>query len=203
MAVKSRKAEHTEATRAALLKVARKLFAERGYADSGIEEVAQKARVTRGALYHHFRDKQDLFAAVLENEERSLTGKIALAAAKAPDAWARLVAGCEAFLDAALEPAIQRIMLIDAPAVLGWARWREMDANYGLRLTREGLQAAVDEGFIERQPLAPLAHILLGAIDEAAMLTAHAQNPAATKAEVSASIMRLLSGLKIRRAEDR
>jgi len=180
--------------------VARKLFAERGYAATAIEEVARKARVTRGALYHHFRDKQDLFTAVFLGEEQKLISEIALEAAKNPDAWNRLVSGCKAFLDACLDPAVQRIVLTDAPAVLGWERWREIDAEYGLRMVREGLAAAIDGGFIEKQPVEPLAHLLLGALNEAAMLTAHSRDGSPERKEVAGSVMRLLSGLRIGRA---
>ncbi len=201
MPVKSRQAEHTEATRAALLKVARKLFAERGYARTGIEDVARKARVTRGALYHHFRDKQDLFIAILQAEEQKLAQTITLAAIEEPDAWSRLVAGCQAFLDACRDSGLQRIMLIDAPAVLGWARWRKIDAEYGLRLVSDGLAAAIEAGFIERQPVDTLAHILLGALDEAAMLTANARDASAAS-QVGETVMRLLSGLRVKPAPD-
>jgi AcrR family transcriptional regulator len=194
MPVKRRRVEQSEATRAALLRVARRLFAERGYAATGIEEVARKARVTRGALYHHFRDKHDLFTAVLMDEERKLTERIARAAVGQGDPWASLVAGCEAFLDACLDPAVQRIILTDAPSVLGSERWREIDAEYGLRLLREALNAASAAGVIRPAPIEPLAHILLGALNEAAMLTAH--TPGA-RAEVGRSVMSLLSGLRV------
>jgi AcrR family transcriptional regulator len=196
MPVKSRKAEQTEATRAALLKIARRLFTEHGYGDTSIEDVARKARVTKGALYHHFRDKQALFAAVFEAEELRLVEGITVAGMKEGDAWGRLVAGCRAFLEACNDPAIQRIVLIDAPSVLGWERWREIDAQYGLRLVSEGLQAASEAGLIECGPVAPLAHILLGALNEAGMLMAHAGQGSAAKGEVSATVMRLLSGLR-------
>src|SRR6516165_10537526 len=124
MPVKSRQAENSAATRAALVKVARKLFAERGYTEAATEEVVRRARVTRGALYHHFRDKQDLFRAVLHEEERKLAGTVTAAAATEPDPWRALKAGSEAFLDACLDPAVRQIVLIDAPAVLGWEDYR-------------------------------------------------------------------------------
>ncbi|HEY6419540.1 MAG TPA: helix-turn-helix domain-containing protein [Candidatus Binataceae bacterium] len=196
MAVKSRKEQHSEATRNALLKVARRLFAERGYADTGIEDVARRARVTRGALYHHFRDKQALFAAVFEDEERKLAQSLVAAASAEPDAWRRMVRGCAAFLDACLNPAVQRIVLIDAPAVLGWERWRKVETEYNLRLIHDGLQACIDEGSIEPQPVLALAHMLLGAFNEGAMMIAHADDEAAAKREVEESVRRLFSALK-------
>jgi|HubBroStandDraft_1064217.scaffolds.fasta_scaffold63067_1 AcrR family transcriptional regulator len=201
MAVKSRKEQHTQATRNALLKVARKLFAERGYAETGIEEVARRARVTRGALYHHFRDKQALFAAVFEDEERKLTQGIIAAGIAQPDAWRRMLKGCAAFLDACLDPAVQRIVLIDAPAVLGWERWREVETEHNLRLLGDGLQACIDEGSIEPQPVFALAHMLLGAFNEGAMMIAHASDLAAAKREVDQGVARLFAALKAPRPD--
>src|SRR6266446_5965925 len=163
MTVKSRKEEQTEATRRALIKVARRLFSERGYAETATEEIVKRARVTRGALYHHFRDKQDLFKSVLHEEEQQLARKIATVAMKETDPWQRLLAGSRAFLDACLDSAVQQIVLIDAPAVLGWAGFREIDDAYFLGAMKSTLQAAMDSRVIASQPLDPLAHILFGA----------------------------------------
>src|SRR6266481_10222441 len=116
MAVKSRQAGNSAATSAALLKIARRFFAERGYADTATEEVVRRARVTRGALYHHFKDKRDLFKAVLLDEEKRLTAATTAVAARQSDPWRALSAGCDAFLSECLNPAVQRIVLIDAPA---------------------------------------------------------------------------------------
>src|SRR5712664_2348983 len=113
MRVKSRKAQATDATRKALLKVARKLFADRGYAGTATEEVVRRARVTRGALYHHFKDKRDLFKAVLLDEEKRLAAATTAVAARQSDPWKALSAGCEAFLNECLNPVVQRIVLID------------------------------------------------------------------------------------------
>src|SRR5713101_2324271 len=121
MPVKSRRGKTAAATRAALIKIARKRFADHGYADTATEEVVRRARVTRGALYHHFRDKQDLFKAVLHEEEQRLARKIAETALAQSDPWSQLISGSQAFLDACLDPGVQQIVLIDAPAVLGWA----------------------------------------------------------------------------------
>ena len=132
----SLKAERSEATRAELLAAARRLFAERGYAGVGTEEIVRAAGVTRGALYHHFESKRELLAAVYEQVERELTERIAteaFAGRQAPsDPVEALRRGAELFLDACLEPDVQRIVLLDAPAVLGWERWREVAAQYGL-----------------------------------------------------------------------
>jgi AcrR family transcriptional regulator len=197
MSVKSRKQEHTEATLKALLKVARKLFAERGYAGTATEEVVRRARVTRGALYHHFKDKRDLFKAVLHEEEMNLARTVGQIAIQQSDPWSQLISGSQAFLDACLDPAFQQIVLIDAPAVLGWSGFREIDEAYFLSAMKDTLQRAVDAGQIAPQPVDPLAHIIFGATHEAAMLIAHADDEASARNEASAAIVRVLSGLRV------
>ncbi|HKA52114.1 MAG TPA: TetR/AcrR family transcriptional regulator [Candidatus Binatia bacterium] len=196
MNVKRSKAEQSELTQGALLKAARELFTAKGYADTATEEIVQRAGVTRGALYHHFRDKEELFQAVFEAAERELVEKVRAAIGSAQfGPWEGLSVGCQAFLDACLEPAVQRIILLDAPAVLGWETWRRIDAEYGLGLVRQGLQAAVDTGYVDPLPVDPLAHILLGALNEAAMVIARAEDVQAARAEVGAVVDRLLKGL--------
>jgi AcrR family transcriptional regulator len=197
MTVKSRKLEQAEATRAALIKTARKLFARHGYADTDIETVAQRTRVTRGALYHHFKDKKDLFSAVFDLEEEKLTVTVAEAAGGNSSAWEGMLAGCNAFLDACLDPAVQRIVLIDALAVLGWARWREIDDKYNLRLVTAALQGAMDQGIIARGPVDSLAHLLMGAMTEGAIYIAHAEDKPKARREVGENVAQLLSGLRI------
>jgi AcrR family transcriptional regulator len=192
---RGRQAERSEATRAALIQAARKLFARRGYAGVGTEEIVRCARVTRGALYHHFASKEDLFRAVFEQLEAELTNRIAAVAAAAEDPYRALSAGADAFLDACLDPAVQRITLLDAPAVMGWQQWREIGARYGLGLVQDALQAAMDQGLIARQPVAPLAHVMLGALDEAAMLVAQSSDEGRTREEVGRIVARLLTSL--------
>ena len=188
--------EHSQATRAALIEAARDLFATRGYADTPTEEIVRGAKVTRGALYHHFRDKADLFQAVYEEVERELsTRTVEQGLQAADDPLAQLQAGCEAFLDACRDPAVRQIAMIDGPAVLGWDLWREIDAKYGLGLIKMGLGVAMDSGAIERQPIDPLAHLILGALVEGGMLVAHSSDGEATRTEVGASLRRLLAGL--------
>ena|SRR5208282_1637548 len=197
MPVKNRQAENSAATRSALLKVARKLFAERGYGDTATEEVVRRARVTRGALYHHFRDKQDLFKAVLHEEQLKLAARSTEAAAKASDPWRALMAGSNAFLEACLDPAVQQIVLIDAPAVLGAQGWRESDESYYLAGTKAGIQASIDAGLIARQPVDPLAHMIMGSLNEAALLIAHAKDKETARREVSEVADRMWNGLRI------
>lgn len=193
-----RKAEQSEATRAALVAAARELFAERGYGAVGTEEIVRAAGVTRGALYHHFGGKEDLFRAVYEEVERELVEHIATEAMTATDPLEALAAGANAVLVACEDPAIQRIALMDAPSVLGWEGWREIGMRYGLGLVEATLQAGIDAGVLAPQPVRPLAHLLLGAIDEGAMLVARADDIAVARAEVSASISGLLEALRVR-----
>jgi AcrR family transcriptional regulator len=190
-------AERSEATRAALIAAARPLFAERGFAGVGTEEIVRAAGVTRGALYHQFRDKEDLFAAVFELLESELAQRTAAAAGASgtTDPLAELRVGAEAWLDACTEPEIQRIVLLDGPAVLGWERWREIGTRYGRGLVEAVLQAAVDAGRLPPQPIRPLAHVLMGAVDEAALYVATAEDPAAARVEVGAVLDGLITSL--------
>src|SRR5256714_10841406 len=127
----SSKARQSEATRRKLLRVGRDLFARRGYNDVPTEEIVRRAGVTRGALYHHFRDKRDLFAAVVEQVEQEVLERVAQAALTEQDAWEQQRASIEAYLDVCLEPAVQRIVLTDAPSVLGLAAWPDIEARDG------------------------------------------------------------------------
>ena len=197
MNVKRTQAERSEATREALVEAARVLFAERNYAGVGTEEIVRAAGVTRGALYHHFDDKRELFAAVYERIEVELAERIAAGAlaANAESPLEAMRAGAEMFLAACTEPAVQQIALLDGPAVLGWDRWREIAAAHGLGLIEASLQAAIEAEAIEQQPVRPLAHILMGALDEAAMLVARAEDPEQMRAEVGQTLGALLDGL--------
>jgi AcrR family transcriptional regulator len=198
MNVKSRKAEQSEATQAALIAAARELFASTAYAAVPTEEIVQRAGVTRGALYHHFRDKQDLFRAVVEKLEQETVERIAAAALTASDPWQQQQTALAAFLDVCLEPDVQQIILTDAPSVLGLEAWREIEAKYGLALVRAGLQLVMEAGLIAEQPLDPLAHLIMGALGEAGLVIARAADPKAARAEVGASVERLLDGLLVR-----
>jgi AcrR family transcriptional regulator len=188
-------AERTAATRQALIAAGRQLFAERGYAGAGQEEIVERAGVTRGALSHHFGTKRGLFAAVVESVEGDLTARIATAAMEGGDPMEQLRRGCLAFLDAAMDPAVRRVVLLDAPAVLGWQAWRELEAVYGLGLVSEALQRVMAAGMIAGRPLQPLAHLVLASLNEAAMLVANASDPAETRAQVGEEVERLLARL--------
>ena len=191
------KAQQSETTRSALVSVARDLFARKGYAGVGTEEIVQQAGVTRGALYHHFRGKEDLLRAVLHELARELAEASATAALEQADQWKQILAATDAFLDACTDPAIQRIMMTDAPSVLGWDEWREIDAQYGLGLVKASLENAMETGLIERQPVDPLAHLIVGALDEAAMYIARAPDAKKARREMGRSVERMLAGLRI------
>ena len=196
------KQERAERTRRDVLDAAREVFTRRGFAEASMEEIAERAGVTRGPLYHYFDSKQDLFAAVYEEVEQALAAEIASeiesrTAAEA-DAWQQVLVSSQAFLDVSLHPAVQRIALLEAPTVLGWEA-RGHIARYGLALIRRGLQNAIDQRLIEPQPIEPLAHILRAALSEGALFIARAEDQAAARAEVGAAIERLLDGLRRRR----
>src|ERR1700754_85707 len=197
----STREERAEATRAQLLAAATELFAQRGYAAVGTEDVVRLAGLTRGALYHHFQDKRELFAAVHERLEQDLVIAIGermsgAASPGATDPMDQLLVGMRSFLDACTEPSVLRIALLDAPTVLGWARWREVDERYGLGLVIAALDAAMTAGVLRRQAVRPLAHLLLAALGEAAQLIAHAEDPHRTRAELEPALLTLLKGLR-------
>jgi AcrR family transcriptional regulator len=192
-------ADRTAATRAALVGAARELFGSRGFAAVATEEVVRRAGLSRGALYHQFADKTELFAAVFEGVEQELTSRIgnSLSDVEATDPIGALVAGLGAWLDACEEPAVQRIVLLDAPSVLGWERFREIGQRYALGLVEGVLEAAMEAGQLRRSPVRPLAHVLIGALDEAALYVARAPDGAAARAEVEATLTALVEGLAI------
>ena len=190
------KEERAQATRTALMSAARELFTERGYAGVGTEEIVGRAKVTRGALYHHFTDKRDLFRAVHEQMEKEIVDAIAARMDGKADPLELLKTGTRAFLDACMDPAHAQVNLLDAPSVLGWAEWREIDMRYGMGLMTAGLQAGMDAGVLREQPVLPLAHLLLAAMGEAAMMIANSKEPRATRDEMETSLLEVLEGLR-------
>lgn len=191
------KAAQRQATTAALLTAARELFAERGYAAVGTEEIVQRAGVTRGALYHHFRGgKEELFRSVLVQISAETAQRVAGEATSREDPWESLTAGIDAFLDACASPEVQRIVLVDGPSVLGWDVWRAIDSQHVLGLVETVLQRAIDAGRVIPQPPKALAQVLLGALHEAAMVVAAADDPQTARAEMGVTVSRLLEGLR-------
>jgi AcrR family transcriptional regulator len=190
------KAEQSEATRAALVAAAMRLFAERGYADTPTEAVVQEAGVTRGALYHHFKDKSDLFRAVYETLEERVIARVEEGVQGLTDPMIVLRKGTEAFLDACLDPAVQRIVLLEGPTVLGWETWRELEVKYGLGMVTAVLEVAMQAGAIRRAPVEPLAHILLGGLNAAAMVMASSTDPDSARAQAGKSLRVVIDGLR-------
>jgi AcrR family transcriptional regulator len=187
----------SEMTQRQLIDAARPLFAQRGYAEIGTEEIVQAAGMTRGALYHHYRNKEELFTAVVEDVIRDMHAEIlAAAGARQGDAWDSLERGISAFLTISQRPEVLRIVFRDAPSVLGWQRWRELDAKYGLGLLQSVLTSVMEAGLIAKQPAQPLAHLLLGALIEAAMMIGNSADPMTTRGPLEAWLGRLLAGLR-------
>ena len=189
--------DRSAATRAALMMAARQLFAERGFGGVGTEAIVRAAGVTRGALYHHFADKTELFEAVYEAIEEDLARRLGeqIAAAGASDPLEVMMLGADAWLDACDEQEVQQIVLLDGPAVLGWQRWREIGMRYGLGLVEGLLAHAIEVGRIPPQPVPALAHVLVGALDEAALYVARSEDRATASEEIRAVIARLVAGL--------
>ncbi|MEU2655408.1 TetR/AcrR family transcriptional regulator [Streptomyces sp. NPDC007325] len=186
------RAEQRAATRRALLDEGRRRFAADGYHHVVLAEVARAAGVTKGAAYHHFDSKAGLFRAVVAEVQRELGERVATAAERHDDLWEQLRAGCRAFLDAGTDPAVRRILLVDAPTVLGWDEWRALDEESSARHLTEALTALAEAGIIADQPVEPLARLLSGAMNEAALWIARGGDPEAT----THSLDRLLKGLR-------
>jgi len=191
-------AERTEATREALIAAARRLFTERGYEDVGTAEVVRAAGVTRGALYHHFGDKAALLDAVYARIEAESTERVArvVLGSDLDSPLDAMKAGIEAFLDECAQPELRQVALHDAPAVLGWERWREIGALNGLGLIEASLAAAIEAGELRDLPVKPTAHLLMGALDEAAMLLARDERPEG-RAEVTEVLVALLESFAV------
>jgi AcrR family transcriptional regulator len=196
--VKSRRSQHAEDTRTALVKAARRLFGQRGYAAVSLDEVCGRARVTKGALYHHFQNKQDLFLGVYEQLEEDFVEAGTMAVAEgADDFWTVLCAAGRGFLDVCAQPGARQIIL-DAPAVLGWAKARAAEERSGLGQLRAGLETAVDAGVLDSAAPAVLAHLILALFREAGMAVAAAPEPQRARREVSTELDRVLLGLRPR-----
>lgn len=187
--------ERTATTRSALIEAGRTLFARDGYGGVSMEAVVREAGLSRGALYHQFGGKRELFEAVFETVEREVVERIGRLLAGVADPRAAFAAGVGAWLDACADPAVQRIVLVDAPAVLGWQQWREIGQRYGLGVVEAVLAAAVEAGQLRAQPLRPLAHVLVAALDEAALYVASAEDPQQARAETEPVLRDLVDGL--------
>jgi AcrR family transcriptional regulator len=191
-------AERAADTRETLIAAARSLFANPGFADVALETIVRDAGVTRGALYHHFADKTELFAAVFEQVEAEMaTGMAeAVAAAGETDPVEVMRLGTRFWLDACADPEVQRIVLMDAPTVLGWVRWTEIGQRYNIGVVTSLLADAIEAGRIPPQPVEATALTMLGAVREATLYVARASNQREARKDAGAVMDRLIDSLR-------
>jgi AcrR family transcriptional regulator len=193
-------AQRRATTTRALLDAARSLFAEKGYHGTAAEEIVRRAGLTRGALYHHFEDKKDLFRVVVDEMEGEIDEEIEAAERAQSGLPEAVMAGYRAFLDAVLDPEMRRTFFLEGPSVLGW-EWREIDARHAVGKIEEGLESLIAEGFMESQPVRPLARLINGALLEAAFFVAASEDPETARDEAWGAMERLVSGLMSRRSK--
>lgn len=189
-------AERSEATTEELVAAARQLFAENGFAGTSIEEIVRSAGVTKGAMYHHFKNKEDLFEAVLCREQQMVEDRVRGAAMQKRTAWGQLKAGCDEFLRASLDPQTQRICMIDGPSVLGPTRMLEIDNPHAVRMISLALEKAMEHRELRKRPVMPLAQLLFGALCQGAMVAARSDDPAGTMTQIQREFQRLLDGIQ-------
>jgi AcrR family transcriptional regulator len=189
-------AERREATRDAIIVAASTLFGAKGFAATTIDAIAGTAGVAKGAVYHHFASKEAVFEAVLRRTSAALAADILAKVGQAPDVLSMLTRGTEAYFEACAQGPTGRIILQDGPAVLGWARWREIDEEHFGRAIPQALAIAMDQRLVDRQPVVPLSRLLLGAVTEAAAACAASDDPATTGREHAAAFRRLIQGLR-------
>ncbi len=184
-------------TRSDLLAAGKKVFADVGYAAARTEEIVASAGLTRGALYHHYGDKQGLFRAVLEEIQVELAAEITRHARAAGDSVVeRLRTGFQTYLDAALREDVRQILLVDGPAVLGWDVWQEIDLRYAFGTTLQALERAMALGAIKDAPLSELTHVMLGAVTQAGLEIGRSVNPQETRAQYGKVIDMLIDNLR-------
>src|SRR3954453_7999899 len=190
--------ERREKTKAAIVRAAKRIFGDRGFAATTVDEIAGSARVAKGAVYHHFKTKEDLFGAVFDQVSRDLVTELDRIARAEKDVLAAMAASTEAYFAACAKGAIGQIILRDGPAVLGWERWREIDAkHFGGKFPR-ALTAAMDAGLIARQPIEPLARLLLGAVTEAAVACSAGRDIGKSGSEYARAFRSLLDALRLK-----
>jgi AcrR family transcriptional regulator len=194
----AKQAERRAATTEAILKAGRRLFGERGFAATTIDDIAEAARVAKGAVYHHFATKEAVFEAVFDQISLDLVQEVDRAARTEKDVLAAMVAGTQHYFAACAKGPTGQIILRDGPAVLGWERWREIDAKHFGGKIPLALNAAMDAGLIARQPVEPLARLLLGAVTEAAVACAGRSDVLKAGSEYSRAFKSLLEALRLR-----
>ncbi|MBB2506429.1 TetR/AcrR family transcriptional regulator [Amycolatopsis echigonensis] len=194
--MRSRRLDYSESTRSALVDSAVELFTKRGYAGTSLDEVAKRARVTKGALYHHFSGKQALFEAAFEQVESLVYDRLQKIMTGDGEPWERAMSGLQAFIRSCLDPSYQRIAIHEGPVVMGWERWREAEEQSSFGLVRSGLQLLVDAGEVEPVPVDLTARLLFGALSSAATEIAGAADPKKVGAEIEDVITRMLTRLR-------
>jgi AcrR family transcriptional regulator len=187
--------ERSEATTSEVLAAARKLFSEAGYSATSLDAIAAEAGLTKGAIYHHFSNKQEVFRAVYEQERARLAEIEQDAYSRKRDPWHGFTAACLAFLEASLDPGVQRITILDAPGALGWQTIRETYGRDALAMMAFALEESMRAGRLRKRPVAPIAHMLHGAIEELAMHIAHSEDQRAALRRASSELRRMLDAV--------
>jgi AcrR family transcriptional regulator len=194
--MRSRRVDYTESTRQALVDSALDLFTKRGYAATSLDTIVKRARVTKGALYHHFSGKQALFEAVFDAVETATIARLATVVDGDGSAWERAMAGIQAYVRVCLEPSYQRIVVHEAPVVMGWERWREAEEHFSYGLVRATVEALVEAGEIEALPVEVTARVLFGSLQAGAETIAGSPEPKKTAAEVTKVITTVMTGMR-------
>jgi AcrR family transcriptional regulator len=190
--------ERRTGTRAAIIRAAKRLFGDRGFVATTMDDIAAAAKVAKGAVYHHFKTKEAVFEAVSEETSRDLVIEVDRIARNEKDPLAAMAAGTQAYFAICARSAMGQIILRDGPAVLGWERWRAIDSEHFGGKIRRGLSAAMDLGLIARQPIEPLARLLLGALAEAAVACAGRNDISKAGSEYARAFRSLLDALRVK-----
>lgn len=194
--MRSRRLDYSESTRQALVDSAVELFTRHGYAATSLDAVARRARVTKGALYHHFSGKQALFEAAFDVVEQTAVARLSEVVAGDGPAWDRAIKGIEIYVQSCLDPSYQRIVVHEGPVVMGWERWREAEEHFSYGLVRTTIESLIQSGEIVDLPIEVTARILFGALAAGATIIAGADDPKKAGAEVSRTIVTVLEGMR-------
>ncbi len=195
--MRSRRLDYSESTRKALVHSAVELFTRHGYAATSLDAIARRARVTKGALYHHFSGKQALFEAAFDIVEQAAVLRLAEVIDGEGPAWERAIRGIESYIKSCLDPSYQRLVIHEGPVVMGWERWREAEEQYSFGLVKATIEALIEAGEIAPLPVEVTARILFGALSAGATTIAGATDPKKAGAEVSQTIITVLEGMRI------
>lgn len=195
--MRSRRIEYSESTRSALVASAVELFTKRGYSGTALDEIAKRARVTKGALYHHFTGKLALFEAAFDAVEHSVVARLAKIVESPGDPWELAMKAVRAYIKVCFEPAYQRIVIDEGPVVMGWERWSEVESHYGFGLVRSTVESLVTSSLLPSLPIDITAQLLFGTLASAAKMIAHASDPKRVGAEVADTIEQVLQRLRL------